>query len=162
MSNGSASTSNCRGKAKTTQPWTTAEEITLCTAWSSVITVSRTYLQSLDDGLYKLESRLRVKEEKNFEGNEVVNENVMEPDRSDAVVPPKEIDKMNRAKNRIENVSKHDQLVKLMQFLMVLNDVYQPIRSSLLTRETLPTVKDAFTIVSKEESHRGIPSSSTG
>nr|GEW30173.1 hypothetical protein [Tanacetum cinerariifolium] len=49
-------------------------------------------------------SLIRVKEEKNFEGNEVVNENVMEPDRSDAVVPPKEIDKMNGAENRIERV----------------------------------------------------------
>ncbi|GKC14576.1 ribonuclease H-like domain-containing protein, partial [Tanacetum coccineum] len=41
--------------------------------------------------------------------------------------------------------------MKLMQFLMGLNDVYQPIRSSFLTRESLPTVKDAFTIVSREE-----------
>ncbi|GJY70475.1 ribonuclease H-like domain-containing protein [Tanacetum coccineum] len=60
-----------------------------------------------------------------------------------------------------EDVSKHDQLIKLMQFLMGLNDVYQPIRSSLLTRESLPTVKDAFTIIFREESHRGIPSSLT-
>ncbi|GKB02009.1 hypothetical protein Tco_0830053, partial [Tanacetum coccineum] len=28
-----ASTSNRRGKAKTSQPWTTTEEITLCKAW---------------------------------------------------------------------------------------------------------------------------------
>ncbi|GKF12766.1 hypothetical protein Tco_0050692, partial [Tanacetum coccineum] len=34
--------------------------------------------------------------------------------------------------------------------------------SSLLSRETLPDVKDAFAIVSKEESHRGIGSSSFG
>ncbi|GKE94894.1 hypothetical protein Tco_1579749, partial [Tanacetum coccineum] len=34
MSNSSASTSNRRGKAKTTQPWTTTEDITLCTAWN--------------------------------------------------------------------------------------------------------------------------------
>ncbi|GKF07666.1 hypothetical protein Tco_0041890 [Tanacetum coccineum] len=31
-----ASTSNRRGKAKTSQPWTTTEEITLCTAWCDV------------------------------------------------------------------------------------------------------------------------------
>ncbi|GJR48542.1 ribonuclease H-like domain-containing protein [Tanacetum coccineum] len=31
---------------------------------------------------------------------------------------------------------------------------------NLLTRETLPTIKDAFNIISKEESHRGIPFSS--
>ncbi|GJS73586.1 hypothetical protein Tco_0706427 [Tanacetum coccineum] len=39
-------------------------------------------------------------------------------------------------------------------------DIYQPIRSSLLTREILSEVKDAFVIIAREESHRGIPSSS--
>ncbi|GJT27407.1 hypothetical protein Tco_0907682 [Tanacetum coccineum] len=34
------------------------------------------------------------------------------------------------------------------------------IRSSLLSRETLPDVKDAFAIISREESYRGIASSS--
>ncbi|GKA42251.1 ribonuclease H-like domain-containing protein [Tanacetum coccineum] len=46
---------------------------------------------------------------------------------------------------------------KLMQFLMGLDDVYQAIRSSILTREVLPEVKDAFVILAREESHRGIP-----
>ncbi|GJY59622.1 hypothetical protein Tco_0459514 [Tanacetum coccineum] len=32
-----ASSSNRRGKANTTQPWTTAEEITLCTAWCNAM-----------------------------------------------------------------------------------------------------------------------------
>ncbi|GJR72454.1 ribonuclease H-like domain-containing protein [Tanacetum coccineum] len=50
-----------------------------------------------------------------------------------------------------EDVSKHHQLMRLMQFLMGLNDVYQPIRSSLLSRETLPDVKEAFAIISREE-----------
>ncbi|GJR73215.1 putative RNA-directed DNA polymerase [Tanacetum coccineum] len=59
-----------------------------------------------------------------------------------------------------EDVSKHHQLMRLMQFLMGLNDVYQPIRSSLLSRETLLDVKEAFAIISREESHRGIASSS--
>ena len=59
-----------------------------------------------------------------------------------------------------EDVLKHNQLMKLMQFLMGLNDVYQPIRSSILSRETLPDVKDAFVTISREESHRGIASSS--
>nr|GEV22839.1 hypothetical protein [Tanacetum cinerariifolium] len=36
MSNGSAFTSNRHRKAKTSQPWTTMEEITLCTAWCNV------------------------------------------------------------------------------------------------------------------------------
>ncbi|GJS81971.1 ribonuclease H-like domain-containing protein [Tanacetum coccineum] len=46
------------------------------------------------------------------------------------------------------------------EFLMGLDDVYQPIRSSILTREILPEAKDAFIIISREESHRGIPASS--
>nr|GEY15804.1 hypothetical protein [Tanacetum cinerariifolium] len=61
-----------------------------------------------------------------------------------------------------EDVSKHNQLIKLIQFLMGLSDVFQPIRSSFLARETLPNVKDVFAIISKEESHRGIASSSSG
>ncbi|GJV91455.1 hypothetical protein Tco_1539268, partial [Tanacetum coccineum] len=54
----------------------------------------------------------------------------------------------------------HGKLMRLMQFLMGLDDVYQPIRSSILTREILHKVKDAFLIISREESHRGIPTSS--
>ncbi|KAJ0565941.1 putative RNA-directed DNA polymerase [Helianthus annuus] len=50
-------------------------------------------------------------------------------------------------------------LIKLMQFLMGLDDVYQSVRTNLLTREPLPTVKVAFSIISREESHR---MSSTG
>nr|GFB09302.1 ribonuclease H-like domain-containing protein [Tanacetum cinerariifolium] len=57
-------------------------------------------------------------------------------------------------------VANYDKMIKLMQFLMGLDDIYQPIRSSILTREILPEAKDAFLIISREESHRGIPSSS--
>nr|GEW23967.1 ribonuclease H-like domain-containing protein [Tanacetum cinerariifolium] len=53
----------------------------------------------------------------------------------------------------------HQQLMKLMQFLMGLDDCYQPVRSSLLTTEPLPEIKDAYTVVSREESHRGVPES---
>nr|GEU51571.1 ribonuclease H-like domain-containing protein [Tanacetum cinerariifolium] len=56
-------------------------------------------------------------------------------------------------------VANYDKILKLMQFLMGLDDIYQPIRSSILTREVLPEAKDAFLIISREESHRGIPSS---
>ncbi|KAJ0578359.1 putative transcription factor interactor and regulator CCHC(Zn) family [Helianthus annuus] len=45
-------------------------------------------------------------------------------------------------------------LIKLMQFLMGLDNVYQSVRTNLLIREPLPTLKDAFAIVSREESHR--------
>ncbi|GJR51390.1 ribonuclease H-like domain-containing protein [Tanacetum coccineum] len=56
----------------------------------------------------------------------------------------------------------HTQLIRLMQFLMGLNDVYQPIRSTILAKDPLPNVKDAFYVVSREESHRGLhPGSSS-
>ncbi|GJY11765.1 ribonuclease H-like domain-containing protein [Tanacetum coccineum] len=54
----------------------------------------------------------------------------------------------------------HGKLLKLIQFLMGLDDIYQPIRNSLLTREILREVKDAFVINYREESHREIPPSS--
>ncbi|GKC37076.1 ribonuclease H-like domain-containing protein [Tanacetum coccineum] len=62
--------------------------------------------------------------------------------------------------NARTELGKHQQLMKLMQFLMGLDDVYQPIRSSLLTQPELPDVKDAFVIVYREESHRGLGSTS--
>ncbi|XP_035845397.1 uncharacterized protein LOC118491607 [Helianthus annuus] len=46
------------------------------------------------------------------------------------------------------------QLIKLMQFLMGLDGIYQPVRTNLLTRDPLPTVKTAFSVISREESHR--------
>nr|GEV52780.1 hypothetical protein [Tanacetum cinerariifolium] len=55
----------------------------------------------------------------------------------------------------------HGKLMKLIQFLMGLDDVYQPIRSRIFTREILPEAKDAFVIISREESLRGIPASSS-
>lgn len=59
-----------------------------------------------------------------------------------------------------QEFSNHNNLIKLMQFLMGLDEVYQPIRSNILTREPLPSVKTAFAIISREESHRGIHNSS--
>ncbi|KAJ0683165.1 putative retrotransposon gag domain, retrotransposon Copia-like protein [Helianthus annuus] len=53
-----------------------------------------------------------------------------------------------------------NQLIKLMQFLMGLDDIYQPVRTNLLTRDPLPTIKTAFSIISREESHRGSNNSS--
>ncbi|GJS68898.1 ribonuclease H-like domain-containing protein [Tanacetum coccineum] len=53
---------------------------------------------------------------------------------------------------------KHNQLIKLMQFLMDLDDNYLAIRSNILIREPLPLVKAAFAIVGDEESHRNITS----
>nr|GEX92926.1 hypothetical protein [Tanacetum cinerariifolium] len=41
----------------------------------------------------------------------------------------------------------HCQLLKLMQFVMRLDDIYAPIRSTFLTTNPLPTVKDAFSFL---------------
>ncbi|GKB56542.1 homeodomain-like protein, partial [Tanacetum coccineum] len=61
-------------------------------------------------------SLIIVEEEENVEGNEVFNKNVMEPDRSDAAVPPKESDKMNGAENRTERIAE-DVLVKVVGYM---------------------------------------------
>ncbi|XP_071741361.1 uncharacterized protein [Rutidosis leptorrhynchoides] len=45
---------------------------------------------------------------------------------------------------------------KLMKFLMGLDDSYQPVRTTILTSDHLPYVKTAFSIVSREESHRDV------
>ncbi|GJV18128.1 hypothetical protein Tco_1363451 [Tanacetum coccineum] len=55
----------------------------------------------------------------------------------------------------------HQQLMKLMQFSMGLDDCYQPIKSALLTRDLLLEVKDAYTTVSREESYIDVPESSS-
>ncbi|GJX19466.1 ribonuclease H-like domain-containing protein [Tanacetum coccineum] len=64
--------------------------------------------------------------------------------------------------NASKELGLHQQRMKLMQFLMGLDDCYQPVRSSLLTRDPLPEVKDAYNVISREESHRGAPESSGG
>ncbi|GJT07325.1 hypothetical protein Tco_0841787 [Tanacetum coccineum] len=51
--------------------------------------------------------------------------------------------------------------MQLMQLLMGLDECYRSIRSALLTRDPLLKVKDAYTIVSREESHRGTLESSS-
>ncbi|XP_076914870.1 uncharacterized protein LOC143574026 [Bidens hawaiensis] len=51
-------------------------------------------------------------------------------------------------------------LIKLMQFLMGLDSGYEFVRTSLLIKEELPTVQDAFAIVSREDSHRNFANNS--
>ncbi|GKD20882.1 hypothetical protein Tco_1222585 [Tanacetum coccineum] len=58
--------------------------------------------------------------------------------------------------------AKHTQLIRLMQFLMGPNDVYQPIRSTISAKDPLPNVNDAFYVVSREESHRGLHPGGSG
>ncbi|GJS71911.1 ribonuclease H-like domain-containing protein [Tanacetum coccineum] len=55
-----------------------------------------------------------------------------------------------------EGVLKHNQLIRRMQFLMGLNDVYKPIKSNILSRDPFSGFKYAFNIVSREESHKGL------
>ncbi|GKA60331.1 ribonuclease H-like domain-containing protein [Tanacetum coccineum] len=56
--------------------------------------------------------------------------------------------------NDSESFKKHNQLMKLMQFLMGLDDSYMQIRSSILSREVLPDVRSAYATISSEESHK--------
>ncbi|XP_071714896.1 uncharacterized protein [Rutidosis leptorrhynchoides] len=51
---------------------------------------------------------------------------------------------------------KHNSMLKLMQFLMGLNDCYMHVKSNLLLRDPLPDVKTAYSVLSREESHRGL------
>ncbi|GJR85391.1 hypothetical protein Tco_0209402 [Tanacetum coccineum] len=60
-----------------------------------------------------------------------------------------------------KHFEKHNQLIKLMQFLMGLDDAYLSIRSNILTRDSLPSMKTAFIVVSGEKSHRSIASIGT-
>ncbi|GJX01917.1 hypothetical protein Tco_0185830 [Tanacetum coccineum] len=57
-----------------------------------------------------------------------------------------------------EKLKKHNQLLKLMQFLMGLDEVYAPIRSIILTTDPIPDVKGAFATLSRDESHRSTQS----
>ncbi|GJW35939.1 ribonuclease H-like domain-containing protein [Tanacetum coccineum] len=56
--------------------------------------------------------------------------------------------------NASKGFKKHNKLLKLMQFLMGLDDSYMQIRSSILSREVLPDVRSTYATISSEESHR--------
>nr|GEU32723.1 ribonuclease H-like domain-containing protein [Tanacetum cinerariifolium] len=57
---------------------------------------------------------------------------------------------------------KHNQLMKLMKFLMGLDDSYMKIKSSILSEEVLPDVRSTYATISSEESHRVTSSSVSG
>nr|GEU88102.1 ribonuclease H-like domain-containing protein [Tanacetum cinerariifolium] len=50
-----------------------------------------------------------------------------------------------------EDFKRHNQLMKLMQFLIGLDNSYMQIRSSILSRDPLPDVRGAYAIISSEE-----------
>nr|GEW57448.1 ribonuclease H-like domain-containing protein [Tanacetum cinerariifolium] len=56
--------------------------------------------------------------------------------------------------NASEGFKKHNWLLKLMQFLLGLDDSYMQIRSTILSREVLLDVRSAYATISSEESHR--------
>ncbi|GKC11484.1 putative RNA-directed DNA polymerase, partial [Tanacetum coccineum] len=56
--------------------------------------------------------------------------------------------------NAFEGFKKHNQLLKLMQFLMGFDYSYMQIRSEILSREVLLDVRSAYAIISSKESHR--------
>nr|GEV82318.1 hypothetical protein [Tanacetum cinerariifolium] len=53
-----------------------------------------------------------------------------------------------------DKLKEHNQLLKLMQFLMGLDEVYAPIRSMILTTDPIPDVRGSFSTLSRDESHR--------
>ena len=53
-----------------------------------------------------------------------------------------------------KDLKNHNQLIKLMQFLMGLDDAFMTLRSNILTTEPLPDVKTAFSLIVREESHK--------
>ncbi|GKE18333.1 ribonuclease H-like domain-containing protein [Tanacetum coccineum] len=53
-----------------------------------------------------------------------------------------------------KSFKKHNQLMKLMQFLMGHDDSYMQVRSSILSREVLPDVRSAYAAIPSEESYR--------
>ncbi|GKB75872.1 hypothetical protein Tco_0942767 [Tanacetum coccineum] len=52
-----------------------------------------------------------------------------------------------------DDFNKQTQLMKLLQFFMGLDDSYIQIRSSTISRETLPDVRSAYATIFNEESH---------
>nr|GEV78095.1 ribonuclease H-like domain-containing protein [Tanacetum cinerariifolium] len=52
-----------------------------------------------------------------------------------------------------DDFKKHNQLMKLMRFIMGLDDTYMQIRSSIISKETLSDVRSAYVIISSEESY---------
>ncbi|GJY97861.1 integrase, catalytic region, zinc finger, CCHC-type containing protein [Tanacetum coccineum] len=64
--------------------------------------------------------------------------------------------------NASKGFKKHNQLMKLMQFLMGLDDSYMQTRSSILSREVILDVRSAYATISSEESRKVASSSVSG
>ncbi|GJZ13005.1 ribonuclease H-like domain-containing protein [Tanacetum coccineum] len=57
-------------------------------------------------------------------------------------------------------LKEHAQLLRLMQFLIGLDDMFKSVRSIILTTEPIPDVKSAFATLSRDESNRNSHSTS--
>ncbi|GJU65923.1 putative reverse transcriptase domain-containing protein [Tanacetum coccineum] len=55
---------------------------------------------------------------------------------------------------RRSDTHEDNQLLKLMKFLMGLDDVYMQIRSNIVSRDPFPDVRNAYVIIFSKESHR--------
>nr|GEW67643.1 ribonuclease H-like domain-containing protein [Tanacetum cinerariifolium] len=53
-----------------------------------------------------------------------------------------------------KNLKEHAHLLRLMQFLMGLDDMYSVVRSQILASDPIPNVKSAFATLSRDESYR--------
>ncbi|GJU04154.1 ribonuclease H-like domain-containing protein [Tanacetum coccineum] len=64
--------------------------------------------------------------------------------------------------HKLNSLWREFDILTILPACVWLNDVYQPTRSTILDKDPLPNVKDAFYVVSREESHRGLhPGSSS-
>nr|GEW58639.1 ribonuclease H-like domain-containing protein [Tanacetum cinerariifolium]GEW60987.1 ribonuclease H-like domain-containing protein [Tanacetum cinerariifolium] len=55
---------------------------------------------------------------------------------------------------KLEKLKKHSHLIRLMQFLMGVDEVYASVRSNIFIIDPIPNVKSAFATLSRDESHR--------
>nr|GFB38903.1 ribonuclease H-like domain-containing protein [Tanacetum cinerariifolium] len=60
-----------------------------------------------------------------------------------------------------KKLKKHNQLLKLMQFLMGLDEVYSPIRNIILTINPISNVKGAIVTLFRDESYKSTQSHNT-
>nr|GEX57332.1 putative reverse transcriptase, RNA-dependent DNA polymerase, Gag-polypeptide of LTR copia-type [Tanacetum cinerariifolium] len=56
--------------------------------------------------------------------------------------------------NTAEKLKKHSHLIRLMQFLIGVDEVYASVRSNILIIDHIPNVKSAFATLSRDESYR--------
>ncbi|CAA0830197.1 Unknown protein, partial [Striga hermonthica] len=54
--------------------------------------------------------------------------------------------------------SDHDSETKLMQFLMGLNDIFEPVKNQILLMEPLPTINRAYSMILKVEKQKSVHS----